>query len=139
MSNCSKWVEDTKNLLAKMGTASALNQHSGNKEVLQSFIQIRKNFLQEEIDELEKAFSENDAEGIVDAFVDGIVVGVDTLLLMGVDPDVAWNRVYSANITKTPGINHTRPNPFGLPDLIKPDDFVAPCHEGNLGLFQKAF
>ena len=140
MTQRSKWVEDTHQLQIKMGDGkSKMLSHSENPEVLKAFIQHRKDFLQEEIDELDEALALCDADKAVDAIVDGIVVGIDTLTLMHVDLDEAWNRVYTANITKSPGINPTRPNPFGLPDLIKPADFVAPSHEGNLGLFEKAF
>lgn len=139
MANSSKWVADTNSLLAKMGSKDALVQHAENKEILLSFINIRKNFLLEEIKEIDDAIAAGSADDIVDAFVDGIVVGVDTLLLMGVDPDEAWSRVFEKNMTKSPGVNSTRPNPFGLPDLIKPEDFVAPSHIGNLGLFEKVF
>lgn len=140
MSVRSKWVEDTHQLQIKMGDGkSKMLAHSKNPEVLQAFIQHRRDFLLEEIKEIDEAIALGNPDKVVDAFVDGIVVGIDTLTLMHVDLDESWNRVYAANITKSPGINPTRPNPFGLPDLIKPVDFVAPSHEGNLGLFENAF
>ena len=34
---------------------------------------------------------------------------------------------------KEVGVKPSRPNPLGLPDLIKPEDWEAPNHEGNYG------
>jgi hypothetical protein len=51
---------------------------------------------------------------------------------------MAWNKVYEANAAKDVGVKEGRPNPFGLPDLIKPEGWVAPSHEGNHGDLEKA-
>jgi hypothetical protein len=32
-------------------------------------------------------------------------------------------------------VRESRPNPLGLPDLIKPEGWEAPSHEGNHGKF----
>ena len=37
-------------------------------------------------------------------------------------------------MNKTPGVKATRPNKFGLPDLVKPEGWTAPSHTGNHGL-----
>jgi hypothetical protein len=42
-------------------------------------------------------------------------------------------------MAKSPGVKEGRPNPFGLPDLIKPEGWEAPNHEGNHGDIAKAF
>ena len=39
-------------------------------------------------------------------------------------------------MAKEVGIKKERPNPYGLPDLIKPDDWEPPCHEDNHGKFE---
>src|SRR5690348_9194205 len=101
MNQCSKWVEDTRNLHVKMDDMEGkLAVHSNNPALLAEFLRIRRDFIQEEANEIDQAIQEQDPDKIVDAFIDGIVVGVDTLTLMGVDVDEAWNRVYAANITK---------------------------------------
>ena len=41
--------------------------------------------------------------------------------------------VHDANMVKSPGVKAERPNPFGLPDLIKPEGWVGPSHEDNHG------
>ena len=52
--------------------------------------------------------------------------------------DEAWNQVLSANMAKEPGVKPGRPNPFGLPDLLKPNGWIGPDHEGNHGDFPNA-
>jgi predicted HAD superfamily Cof-like phosphohydrolase len=69
--------------------------------------------------------------------IDLCVVAIGTLDAFNVDPYEAWNRVHKANMEKQPGIKKERPNPLGLPDLIKPDGWVAPTHEDNIGLLEK--
>ena len=46
---------------------------------------------------------------------------------------VLTNQIYSANMAKNVGVKPGRPNPFGLPDLIKPDGWIGPSHSGNHG------
>ena len=46
--------------------------------------------------------------------------------------------IYEANMSKESGVKPGRPNPFGLPDLIKPADWQGPDHEGNHGDFANA-
>jgi len=41
-------------------------------------------------------------------------------------------------MSKKPGVKPGRPNPFGLPDLLKPSGWTPPTHEGNHGDFEKA-
>ena len=40
---------------------------------------------------------------------------------------------------KKVGIKESRPNPFGLPDLTKPDNWEAPNHGGNTGILTEIF
>jgi hypothetical protein len=40
-------------------------------------------------------------------------------------------------MAKEVGIKEGRPNPLGLPDLIKPAGWVAPDHADNTGLLEK--
>ena len=41
--------------------------------------------------------------------------------------------------TATVGTNSSRPNELGLPDLIKPVDFVRPDHSDNVGLLSEVY
>ena len=42
-------------------------------------------------------------------------------------------------MNKEVGIKPERPNPYGLPDLIKPDNWEAPTHGENTGILDKVF
>ena len=77
-------------------------------------------------------------EEIVDGLIDLCVFAIGTLDVFGVDADEAWNQVLSANMAKEPGVKPGRPNPFGLPDLLKPNGWIGPDHEGNHGDFPNA-
>jgi NTP pyrophosphatase (non-canonical NTP hydrolase) len=105
-----------------------------DKEKLWKFVEFRFNFLQEEVTEGKTALEERNAEEVVDALIDLIVVAVGTLGLLKVDITDAWDEVLEANMSKEIGIKPSRPNPLGLPDLIKPAGWKAPTHEGNHGL-----
>ncbi|MGW8180729.1 MAG: pyrophosphohydrolase domain-containing protein [bacterium] len=100
-------------------------------EQLARLLDFRISFLQEEIDEL---WTAEGPEDVTDALIDLIVVAVGTLDLFKIDAYRAWNEVHRANMTKKAGVNPTRPNPLGLPDLVKPEGWSAPSHEGNHGL-----
>jgi predicted HAD superfamily Cof-like phosphohydrolase len=129
------WVDDIFNMHKKYGMHEKFDGLDRSK--LRSFIQFRISFLQEELDELKKAAPTNqpyDKEEIVDALIDLCVVAIGTLDALDVDAYTAWNEVLKANMNKTPGIKESRPNPLGLPDLIKPKDWKAPSHKDNYGL-----
>ena len=97
------------------------------------FWNFRVKFIEEELDELK---SSKTPEDIVDALIDIIVVAAGTLDLFNVDVERAFIEVMCANLTKRSGMNPTRENKFGLPDLIKPESFIPPDHTGNTGDFK---
>lgn len=107
-----------------------------DREKLKTFLEFRANFLQEELDELKKA---DNADDVVDALIDLCVVAIGTLDCFNVNPYKAWDVVLDANMNKTPGVKESRPNPLGLPDLIKPPGWVAPSHADNVGLLKEVF
>ena len=128
------WVEDMNRMHKKYGAHEAVSKLT--KEQLKAFLQFRINFLQEELDEMKEAATPNkpiDSEEVVDALIDLCVVAIGTLDLFEVNAYEAWNQVLQANLNKKVGIKESRPNPFGLPDLVKPDDWKAPDHTGNYG------
>lgn len=104
-----------------------------------ALLRFRLAFLREELTELEKAVDEGDAEGVVDALTDLNVVSIGTLDLFGIDSHEAWDRVHVANMSKQVGVKESRPNPLGLPDLIKPKGWEGPVHEDNLGTIASLF
>jgi len=105
-----------------------------NPEKLEQLLHFRVAFLKEEFDETFKATGEKDAEVIVDGLIDLCVVAIGTLDVMGIDADEAWYNVHKANMAKEVGVKESRPNPLGLPDLVKPEGWKAPDHTGNHGL-----
>jgi hypothetical protein len=96
-------------------------------------LQFRVNFIEEEFTELQDNLKIGNAEEIVDALIDICVVAIGTLDLFDVDADKAWSVVEQANMAKQAGVNPSRPNPLGLPDLMKPEGWKAPSHEHNHG------
>lgn len=127
------WLRDINEMHRYFGTDAAVAKLS--KEELLHFLKFRVSCLQEELDEIKTAIEEKDADGIIDGLIDLAVFDIGTLDLFLVDGYDAWNEVYKANITKEVGIKEGRPNPFKLPDLVKPDGWQAPSHENNPGYF----
>ena len=125
------WVNDIKDMHHKYGVHEWVKN---NPEKLEQLLHFRVAFLKEEFDETFKAVGEKDAEEIVDGLIDLCVVAIGTLDLMGVDAHEAWHLVNKANMAKEVGVKESRPNPLGLPDLVKPEGWVAPSHSGNHGL-----
>jgi predicted HAD superfamily Cof-like phosphohydrolase len=123
------WWLDNNDMHAKFGFHEAVAEMDPEK--LRKMLEFRLRFLQEELDEAKSAQS---AEDIVDAMIDLCVVAIGTLDAYNVDSQEAWSRVHDANMAKERGIKPERPNPLGLPDLVKPEGWVAPSHEGNHGL-----
>lgn len=105
---------------------------------LKQFLQFRIDFLQEELNELSAAKSEGNSEDVVDALIDLCVVAIGTLDAFSVDSHKAWDRVLEANMNKRVGVKASRPNPLGLPDLVKPEGWTAPHHHDNVGFLGEA-
>lgn len=111
----------------------------GNDDKLRKFLRFRLNFLEEELQETNHAYNTANSEEIVDGLIDLVVVALGTLDAFQVDIFKAWEQVHSANISKEVGIKAGRPNPLGLPDLVKPSGWVGPDHKGNEGLLKECF
>ena len=126
------WVKDIHDMQTKFGTRDAVAKM--DKDKLLAFLTFRLKFLQEELDETKSALINGDSEEIVDGLIDLCVVAIGTLDAYGVDPYKAWDEVLDANMAKEVGVKEGRPNPLGLPDLIKPEGWTAPSHEGNHGM-----
>jgi predicted HAD superfamily Cof-like phosphohydrolase len=126
-----------------------------DREKLLKLLEFRINFLQEELNEAKAGLTTLQAlqtaggdvttagavaaEDVVDAMIDLCVVAIGTLDLFQVDAYEAWDRVHAANMAKEVGIKPGRPNPLGLPDLIKPAGWVGPRHDDNLGILPRLY
>lgn len=140
------WVQDIADMHTKFGVNVKLREME--KEKLEAFLKFRIDFLQEELDEMRKALVDfqagkidgsQAADDTVDALIDLCVVAIGTLDGFDVDAYEAWNRVHNANMAKEVGIKASRPNPLGLPDLIKPEGWTAPQHADNVGMLKKVY
>lgn len=129
------WVQNIHDMHTKYGVREAVGNL--NSENLSKFLSFRLAFLDEELSETKKAFEERDAEEIVDGLIDLCVVAIGTLDAFNVDAHKAWGEVHKANMNKKVGVKESRPNPLGLPDLIKPEGWVAPSHSDNHGDLKK--
>ena len=128
------WAHDIMMMHEKYGVFDKVQAF--DKEKLNKFLEFRIKFLEEEMNELSTAES---ADDVVDALIDLCVVAIGTLDLFDVDARLAWDRVHEANMNKQVGIKESRPNPLGLPDLIKPEGWTAPSHKDNVGLLDVIF
>jgi NTP pyrophosphatase (non-canonical NTP hydrolase) len=124
------WVQDIAEMHNKYGVKEWVNN---NPDKLEQLLHFRISFLKEEYEETFKAVGEKDPEEIVDGLIDLCVVAIGTLDAFGIDSEKAWDEVLKANMKKEVGVKETRPNPLGLPDLIKPEGWTAPSHEDNHG------
>ena len=136
------WFHDMKVMHQKFGVnkwMQAEQQSDVEFKRLNKFMQFRLDMMQEELDETKKAFKEKDAPEMVDGMIDLCVFAIGTLEVFGVDASKAWDEVYKANMSKEVGIKEGRPNPLGLPDLVKPEGWTGPNHEGNHGNITDSF
>jgi predicted HAD superfamily Cof-like phosphohydrolase len=140
------WVQDISDMHTKFGVNAKLREMDRDK--LEAFLKFRIDFLQEELDEMRKAVVDYQAgkvkgsqaaDDIVDALIDLCVVAIGTLDGFDVNAYEAWDRVHNANMAKEVGIKASRPNPLGLPDLIKPEGWTAPQHADNVGMLSKVY
>lgn len=129
------WVKDIAEMQTKYKTRDWVWDNRKSPEKLKKFLEFRVDFLKEELMETQAAVTNNDPEEIVDGLIDLCVVAIGTLDAYGVDPYKAWDEVLKANMQKEVGVKPSRPNPLGVPDLVKPEDWQAPSHEGNHGKF----
>ena len=128
------WVYDIARMHDKFGVTDWVfdNTEVGSDKV-KELMKLRMRMLTEEYAETMNAYLQGDAEEFVDGLIDLCVIAIGTLDISGVDASTAWNSVLDANTSKSTGVKPGRPNPLGLPDLIKPDDWEAPNHLCNHG------
>ena len=123
--------EDIRKMHAHFGVYDWLDDST--PELRKKLLNLRMVMLKEEFLETHDAWMDLDPEEFVDGLIDLIVIAVGTLDIFGVDANRAWDAVLTANMGKQVGRKHGRPNPLGLPDLVKPDGWVGPRHNNNLG------
>ena len=132
------WAQDINKMHQKFGVKEWFEANKDNKDLMDKYLKFRLAMCKEELDETMDAIDARDPEEIVDGLIDMCVFAIGTLDVFGIDANRAWDAVYGANMAKNVGIKEGRPNPFGLPDLMKPEGWEAPSHEGNHGDVKKA-
>lgn len=133
------WSKDIHEMHEKYGVHEWFEKHKDNQDLMAKYLRFRLKMCMEELDEtIDAALFDHNEEEIVDGLIDLIVFSIGTLDVFGVDTHKAWDAVLEANMNKKAGAKPGRPNPFGLPDLLKPAGWKPPSHEGNHGYFGKA-
>lgn len=127
------WVKDINEMQYKYGVHKWIHDNRNNPDALKRYLEFRVDFLKEELDETEAALIQMNSEEIVDGLVDLCVVAIGTLDAFGIDAHKAWDEILKANLAKEVGVKPERPNPMGLPDLIKPEGWEGPDHSDNHG------
>jgi hypothetical protein len=131
------WVNDINKMQTKYGVHKWVDKAS--HEEIKKYLEFRLNFIKEEYDETAEAIMLGDSEEIVDGLIDICVVAIGTLDALGINSHKAWDEILEANMIKEVGVKESRPNPLGLPDLIKPKGWKAPSHKDNHGIIPEAF
>ena len=134
------WFKDMQAMHKKYGVDEWMKKEKNSDwSRLNKFMNFRIKMMQEELDETKVAFKNKDQEEIVDGIIDMCVFAIGTLEVFGVDANKAWDQVLKANMSKEVGIKEGRPNPLGLPDLVKPEGWEGPTHKGNHGNITDSF
>lgn len=120
----------------KMGHSQAVGELSSFQ--LHQFLKLRVAMMREELLEIEDAIESVNEEDLLDGLVDLIYFAAGTIQIFGADGVEAMRLVHEANMAKLKGIKPGRPNPFGLPDAIKPDGWEPPSMEGLTGNLSRA-
>ena len=148
------WKSDISAMHQKFGVNDWFEKNKHDSVLMKEFLRFRINMCLEElletasaanlklVDDVQTGFGfiqsnqdmvEADPEEIVDGLIDLSVFAIGTLDVFNVDAHKAWDEVYDANMVKSAGKKAGRPNPWGLPDLLKPEGWTAPSHEDNHG------
>ena len=133
-----QWHQDIFDMHFTYGVHEWIMRNIDDKETMAKFLKFRMDFLDEELNETKAAIANKDPEEVVDGLIDLCVIALGTLDAFGVDAQEAWRQVHTANMSKKVGVKESRPNPLGLPDLIKPEGWQGPDHESNTGYFSHA-
>jgi NTP pyrophosphatase (non-canonical NTP hydrolase) len=134
----SDWANDIYMMHNKYGVREWFEKNKDDKELMRKYLMFRMLMINEELHETLQAVNTGNSEEIVDGLIDLCVFAIGTLDVFGVDANKAWDEIYRANMDKKAGVKPGRPNPFGLPDLLKPGGWQGPNHEDNHGDFSYA-
>ena len=106
------WVNDMEDIHHKFGVHEWFEANKDNKDLMRKYLTFRMLMVNEEVQETMQAINNSDAEEVVDGLIDMCVFAIGTLDVMGVNANEAWDKVYNANMAKSPGVKPGRPNRF---------------------------
>jgi len=128
------WVKDIRDMHEQFGVKDWFDKNKDDKELMKKYLSFRLTMLYEELGEILSAANvQGNPEEVVDGLIDICVFAIGTLDVFEVDTNTAWNNILDANMAKETGVKPGRPNPWGLPDMMKPGGWQPPSHEGNHG------
>ena len=131
--HASKWVKDIFEMHKKYKFHESIEDFDEEKKKV--LLDFRVKFLEEELNEIKDNM--DNPEEVVDGLIDLCVVAIGTMDLFNINSERAWDGVHVANMSKERGVKPGRPNPLGMPDLMKPEGWEAPSHQGNHGTLPK--
>lgn len=129
-------LDNIKEMHDKFQVTDFIKNNSDNKLLLQKFLKFRLDFIKEELDETFDAYFNRDDVEVLDGLIDILVVTLGTLDAFKCDTSKAWENIHNSNMSKTPGVNLTRPNNFSLPDMVKGKNFNKPEIKNYTGLLK---
>ena len=100
---------------------------SSPKPLPKDLAEFRLKFLNEELNEYERALQLADYEGQLDALVDLVYVAMGTAAMQGYNFAEAWRRVHAANMSKVRAKSKDHSKRNSEYDVVKPKDWKAPC------------
>lgn len=86
----------------------------------------RAGFMQEELDEYNRAVAQGDMAGVLDALVDLVYVAMGTAVIHGLPFEKAFGAVHTANMAKIRAERATDSKRGTTFDVVKPAGWVAP-------------
>lgn len=95
-------------------------------------LEMRRRFMQEELDEFIEAESQEDRAGMADALIDLVYVAMGTAFLMGLPWEELWAEVHTANMLKIRATRADESKRGTAFDAVKPQGWEPPDIEGVL-------
>ena len=104
-----------------------------DNEVPLDLLKFRADFLQEELDEFNRAVDSDDVPGMFDALIDLVYVALGTAHIMNLPWEAGWDQVQRANMAKVRAAKDGSDSKRGSGwDVVKPDGWRAPDLEAVL-------
>lgn len=94
--------------------------------------------IMEEVDELQLAFQNCDAEETIDALGDLAWLCIKLMYQLDVDPHKVFEEIGKANLSKERGIKKGREHSGGY-DVMKPKGWKPPSHKDNHGRLDEIY